>query len=40
MSDGFGPGAGHVDVGAMVGVEDGEGRGWHAFGRDIDVTAC
>lgn len=39
MTDGLAAGTGGVDVGRVVGVEDGEGGGGEAFGGDVDVGA-
>lgn len=39
MADCFAAGAGGVDVGGLVGREDGERGGGEAFGGDVDVGA-
>ena len=40
MADCFAAGAGGVDVGGVVGGEDGESGGRETFGGDVDVSAC
>ena len=39
MADCFAAGAGGVNVGGVVGGEDGESRGGETFGGDVDVGA-
>ena len=39
MANGFAAGASGVEVGGLVGGEDGEGGGGETFGRDVDVGA-
>ena len=39
MADCFAAGAGGVDVGGLVGGEDGESGGGETFGGDVDVGA-
>lgn len=37
VADGLAARSGAIDVGGVVRVEDGKGRGWEALGRDVDV---
>ena len=39
MADCFAAGAGGIDVGGVVGAEDGERGGGETFGGDVDVGA-
>ena len=39
VADGLAPGAGSIDVGGVVRIEDGKGRRGETFGGDVDVFA-